>query len=217
MLSYQATLICNLLQGKGNSAQDVWNIYWRVLEASHKGWRCASKQEEFWVGNHKWSLAFPNCPTKRPDPPLSPQPRTHYSGNIDLQPGLHCEKSSLPLPLLKYRCLISARTGQGYYLHLFCGLKIRLFTYLSAHLTQNKNKEDREVRISKSPCWFLQDSWGCRVCFYFFLKKFKSDFLYIPSCKNTTREPRLIKRNQCIVTLSGQEALCLALKVVGLK
>lgn len=110
------------------------------------------------------------------------------SGNIDLQLGLRCEKPSSPLPLFKYRCLTSAKTGQGYYLHLFCGLKIRLFTYLSAHLTQNKNKEDREVRISKPPGWFLQDSWDCWVCFYFFLKKKLSQTFYISQAAKTPQE-----------------------------
>lgn len=45
VLSYQATLICNLLQGEESGARDTWNIYWRILEASHKGGDVQAKRK----------------------------------------------------------------------------------------------------------------------------------------------------------------------------
>lgn len=124
-------------------------------------------------------------------------------------------KIQLITTLFKYRCLISAKTVQGNYLNLSCGLNWTL--HFSAHLTQDKNKEDRKVRISKAPVLVsagLVRMW--RVCFFLFFF-FKVRLFIYPKLQNTKKEPTLIKSNQCIVTLSGKEALCLALKVVGLK
>lgn len=51
--------------------------------------------------------------------------------------------------------------------------------------------------------------------FFFFSS---SQTFYIPqAAEHQKKEPTLIKSNRCVVTLSGKEARCLALKVVGLK
>lgn len=150
MLSYQATLICNLLQGKESGAPGISEIFTGELWRLPTGWWCASKEEEFLGWKPQMSISKLSSEKARStslSPPKNPEDQLF----------LCYEKHCSTLSLFEYRCLVSAKTVQGNHLHLFCGLQ-RLFL---SPPDSDKNKENREVRILKAPllAWLLQDSW----------------------------------------------------------
>lgn len=137
------------------------------MEASHKGWRHASNYES-WLENHSWSLAFPNCWTKRLDPtPLflanNPWLWHHWSSSTMFR----LWKPSSPPPLFTYGCLISAKTLQINYL-----LSVRwviLDPSLASQSTWLKTKIKRTpagCRFQKLPCLVKVSEWSW--VFFFF-------------------------------------------------
>lgn len=149
MLSYQATLICNLLQGEESGARDTWNIYWRILEASHKGGEVQAKrknsglettneQEHFqtvrWKG--QTHLSLPSQELLTPAGILScfdamkspPQHRHYLNTRVSFLPKQHKEITSI--------------YSVGY---------IGLFNLCLSPPDSDKNKENREVRILNAP------------------------------------------------------------------
>lgn len=87
--------------------------FWRF---PHQGWRHASQQEEFRVGNHRLIMSISkmsqNVQRKgRTAPPVEAK-NPLCSGAIYPQQCFRYKKiTGSPPPLFKYRCLISAKTA----------------------------------------------------------------------------------------------------------